>query len=188
MPTAVADNCVPGIRTCALPPNSLLQGIASSGAYVDCYTTRIDRSVSQAAFVEAFYTSAIFKLERLILGVAVSHPSTDTEARQLARGERNSFAAWSVEQRSPEQLLLRDFAGRTRSWLMVANLSTGPASLTQLYFGSAVVPLRNSGTERSRMGFAFSALLGFHKLYSRALLVAAKSRLARKMESHDLHA
>jgi hypothetical protein len=32
---------------------------------------------------------------------------------------------------------------------------------------------------RSRMGFAFTALLGFHKLYSRALLASARSRLSR---------
>ena len=188
MAIGVADNSVPSIKSCALPPDSLLQGIANSGAFVDCYTTTIDRSVSQAAFIEAFYTTAIFKLERLILRVALARPSTDTEARQLARGDRDSFAAWSVEQRSAEQLLLRDFAGRTRSWLMVSTPSTGQSSLTQLYFGSAVVPLRNPKTGRSRMSFAFSALLGFHKLYSPVLLLAAKSRLTRKMESDDVHA
>jgi hypothetical protein len=29
------------------------------------------------------------------------------------------------------------------------------------------------------MGFVFAALLGFHKLYSRALLRSARARLAR---------
>ena len=176
------------ITACALPPDSLLQGIANSGAYVDCYTTTINRSVSQAAFIEAFYTTAIFKLERLILRMAVARPSTDTEAGQLARGERDSFAAWTVEQRSDEQLLLRDFAGATRSWLMVSSLPTDQSSMTRLYFGSAVVPVRDPETGRSRMSFAFSALLGFHKLYARALLLAAKSRLIRKTQSRNVHA
>ena len=50
---------------------------------------------------------------------------------------------------------------------------------TRLYFGSAVVPVMNAATGKSEMGFVFKALLGFHKLYSRALLSAAAARLAR---------
>ena len=48
---------------------------------------------------------------------------------------------------------------------------------TRLYFGSAVVPKRASGSARPQMGFAFHALLGLHRLYSRLLLQAARSRL-----------
>ena len=50
---------------------------------------------------------------------------------------------------------------------------------TRLYFGSAVVPVRDRVSGQPRMGFVFQALLGFHKLYSRVLLGAARSRLAR---------
>ena len=67
----------------------------------------------------AFYTTWLFRLERWILRLAVARPSTDEEAHQLARGEREAFAAWSVEARAPDQLLMCDFTGRTRSWLMV---------------------------------------------------------------------
>jgi hypothetical protein len=48
---------------------------------------------------------------------------------------------------------------------------------TRLYFGSAVVPERNAKTGRVSFGFGFHALLGFHRLYSRALLRSAVSRL-----------
>jgi hypothetical protein len=51
---------------------------------------------------------------------------------------------------------------------------------TSLYFGSAVVPVRSPKTGRTRLGPVFSALLGFHKLYSRVLLRAARRRLYRK--------
>lgn len=162
---------MPAIDMSPLPAGALLQAYALRGAYTDCFSTELDRAVSHAQFVEAFYTTALFKLERWLLAVFVAQPSTDAQAAQLASGIRNGFAAWSVEQRSPDQLLLA--AGRTRSWLMVAPLP-GPAGVaTRLYFGSAIVPRRGS----TRMGWQFAALLGFHKLYSRLLLRAACHRL-----------
>ena len=129
--------------------------------------------MTQADYVEAFYTTWLFKLERLILTWLVDKPSTDEEARSLARGARDAFAAWSVEGRAGNQLLMCDFQSRTRSWLMV---EPGAAS-TRLYFGSGIVPRMVDGTKR--MGPGFRALLGFHKLYSRALLTAARTRLAK---------
>ena len=60
---------------------------------------------------------------------------------------------------------------------------TAPApddgAATRLYFGSAVVPIRDHATGESKMGFAFEALIGFHTLYSRVLLNAARARLER---------
>jgi hypothetical protein len=138
----------------------------------------IAATIPLAAFVEAFYTTGIFKLERLVLAHLASHPSTDLEARQLAQGTLAKFAAWSVEARSADQLLLADTTGRTRSWLMVAT-AQAVAPSTRLYFGSAVLPVRSPTSGRARLGFGFSALLGFHKLYSRALLSAARARLLR---------
>lgn len=170
---------MPTIHSCDLPAEALLNRYAKSGAYADCYVAEIAATVSHADFVEAFYTTAVFKLERLILRLLVSFPSTDAEARQLAQGRRDSFAAWSVEARATNQLLLSDFKGRTKSWLMVALQDTG-APGTRLYFGSAVVPVRGAGTGRTGPGFIFTALLGFHKLYSRILLRSAVLRLSRE--------
>ncbi len=51
---------------------------------------------------------------------------------------------------------------------------------TKLYFGSAVVPVLNKATGEQRMGFAYRALLGFHKHYSVALLSAAAARLVKE--------
>jgi hypothetical protein len=75
--------------------------------------------------------------------------------------------------------LLTDMTGRTRSWLMVAPTGNGDSGGTQLYFGSAVVPVADLATGARRMGFVFGALLGFHKLYSRALLWSARRKLTR---------
>jgi hypothetical protein len=162
------------IESCELPPSALLRKYVYEGAYTDCYVTRIAASVSLAEYVEAFYTTAPFKLERFILRWVVSKPSSDSDARRLALAEVDSFAAWRVEGRGADQLLLCDFRQSTRSWLMVAPAERN-ATGTRLYFGSAVVPVRTK-SGAAHMGFVFKALLGFHKLYSRVLLGAARSR------------
>jgi hypothetical protein len=175
---------VSSIRACALPESALLRKYLHGGAYADCYVTEVAQSVSQSEYVEAFYTTVVFKAERLLLKWLVSRPSTDRQARQLAAGSLGSFAAWRVEDRGPEQLLLADFTGRTRSWLMIAPADTGGAGpRTRLYFGSAVVPAVSARTGKATLGFPFRSLLGFHKLYSRVLLLAARSRLTRHNKS-----
>ena len=157
------------IEKCPLPDHALLQKYAQSGAYTDCYSVVLSSEVSHADYVTSFYTTWLFKLERFILRWAVSRPSTDEEARLLAAGRLDAFAAWYVEARADNQLLLCDFRDRTRSWLMVSE--------ARLYFGSAVIPASNPGLDKSSLGISYRVLLGFHRLYSRALLYAAKSRL-----------
>jgi hypothetical protein len=169
---------VKSINACSLPADALLAKYAHAGSYTDCFSTEVLGQVSQAEYVEAFYTGGIFKIERHLLRWFLSKPSTDSEATQLATGGLNTFSAWRVEGRTANQLLMRDLAGRTRSWLMVAPLSPASQSRTRLYFGSAVVPVTHESGQAS-MGFIFKALLGFHKLYSRVLLNSATSRLAR---------
>ncbi len=166
------------IVKCPLPPEALLQEYLRGGAYTDCYATDIARRVSHAQYVEAFYTTPIFRLERLLLTWLVSKPSTDDEARQLAAGAIDSFAAWQVEGRGTDQVLLCDYAGSTRSWLMTVPRNADAAH-TRLYFGSAVVPRRRTRAGPATLGIGFRALLGFHKLYSSVLLSAAKRRLHR---------
>jgi len=156
-----------------LPASALLRRYVYPGAYADCYMTQLPTAICLPEYVEAFYTTVVFKLERLILRWLAGKPSSDPEVRRLAHAEIDSFAAWSVEARAPDQLLLCDFQHRTRSWLMVAPVGSG----TCLYFGSAVTPVRGRSGEPT-LGFTFNALLGFHKLYSRVLLRAARSRLA----------
>jgi hypothetical protein len=158
-----------------LPDHALLQSYRKSGAYTDCYCTSVGHNVSQSDYVFAFYTTWLFKLERIILKL-VSRPSTDDDARRLADAEQDSFAAWTVEARNDNQLLMCDFRGRTRSWLMTES----EGDVTRLYFGSAVVPVATGDAGEPELGSGFNALLGFHKLYSRALLSAAMSRLARR--------
>lgn len=166
------------VEACDLPAGCLLGRYRANGAFTDCYCTVVPAPVSLDSFVEAFYTSALFRVERTLLGWFAARPSTDQQARALAAGESSSFSAWSVEDRSDQDLLLADFTGRTKSWLMVAPVGrSGGLGQTRLFFGSAVVPRQDNESEKPGMGFVFHALLGFHKQYSRMLLRAARARV-----------
>jgi hypothetical protein len=167
---------LPDVAEHPLPGHALLARYGGEQGYADCYVTAVPHRVTQAQYIEAFYTTRLFKLERVLLAVLARRPSTDAEAGELALGERDRFAAWTVEGRTADQLLLADAMGGTRSWLMA---EPGEGGSTRLYFGSAVVPRRRGGSDQPRMGFLFHALLGFHRLYSRALLRAARRRLGR---------
>jgi hypothetical protein len=66
----------------------------------DCFAVPVNRVVSLAEFVFAFYTSPVFRLERVILWLLAGAPSTNTEARGLADGSTVSFAVWRVGART----------------------------------------------------------------------------------------
>lgn len=160
-----------------LPADALLAALRAEGAYTDCYAIEVPGVVTLSEFVTAFYTTPLFKAERWILAVTMRRPSTDAEAASVARGERANFAAWSIGGRTNDQLLMRDFAGRTCSWFKVEPLGPTAGAGTRLLFGSAVIPQHDSRTGAPRMGAAFSLLLPFHRLYSVLLLAAARRRV-----------
>lgn len=162
------------IKRSAVPPKSMLEAYFNRGAYVDCFWTDTPAMVALREYVYAFYTTPLFRLERAILKVSVSKPSTDDQARQLADGARDTFAAWSVESRSENEILMCDFVGLTRSWLKVAAMSKDH---TRLFFGSAVVPVKDTRTGKSSIGFGYRALLGFHQIYSALLLYSARRQI-----------
>jgi hypothetical protein len=164
------------VRPSALPAHALLTRYATQGGYTDCFVVDVSGAVTHAQYIEAFYTSWLFKAERLILEWLVAKPSTDVEARELAKGNLDSFAAWSVEARAPDQYLARDFQGKTCSWLMIEPGFVNGVTTTRLYFGTGIVPRRVENGE-PRLTFGFSALLPFHKFYARALLRAAAARV-----------
>jgi hypothetical protein len=169
---------MPAVRPCPVPQDSLLHAYQRGTGFADCYVAGVAGAVSQAAFVEAFYTSGLFKVERTLLQHLASRPATDAEARLLAQGQARRFSAWQVEGQSDGELLLADLSGRTCSWLRASAIeSPTQTPRTRLYFGSAVVPRQHGGAAQPGMGWPFHALLGFHRLYSRLLLQAASWRV-----------
>jgi hypothetical protein len=146
------------------------------GRYGDCFSVRVDRAVSIADFVFAFYTSPVFRIERWMLRAFIGARSSDMGARALADGSATTFAAWYVADRSATQLLMCDRFERTRSWFRVVALDAGG---TLLQFGSAVAAGRDKRTGDAPQSRGFRVLLGFHVLYSQILLNAAKSSLKK---------
>jgi len=156
-----------------VPPDSLLDRLARArGAFADAYALELPRAVTLADFVEAFYTTRLFKVERALISL-LGKPSSDAMARAVARGEGPRIAVWTVEARTADELLMHEDSGATRSWFKVEPGSAG----TRLWFGSAVVPRRRGPGGEPRFSAVFHALLGFHRWYSRALLVAAARKL-----------
>lgn len=164
---------MPAVTPAALPPHALLTRYRQAGIFSDCYTTLLPLRLTHEQYVRAFYTTALFRLERRVLACCLGHPSSDAQAAALAAGSDENFAYWRVEARERGQLLLCDLSGRTRSWLMLEEEGQG----SRLYFGSAVVPRpgRHGGTPR--FGILFWLLSGFHRGYSRALLYSAGKAL-----------
>lgn len=147
--------------------------------YRDCFVTTVPRTVSLADYVDAFYNSWLFKLERWILAVLLRLPSRDDEPRRLVQGSCERFSAWVLTARTDEQLLMSDFQSATRSWFAVAPTSGGSCVVTQLYFGSGIAAVLDGTQGAPRMTLGFRLLGGFHVLYSRLLLAAARARLLR---------
>jgi hypothetical protein len=170
------------VEPCELPQEALLRRYSDSHdgvrSYADCFSIQLNQAVSLQQFVHAFYTTPLFRMERTILGM-IGRSSSDEQALSLSQGSADSFAAWSVEARSADQLLMCDFRERTRSWFMVADSERISKPGTQLFFGSAVVPSDRGRARKSNMGQGFKLLLGFHRWYSKALLESASAALKR---------
>lgn len=166
------------IHRCDLPPDAFLQRYAGNDGYADCFWVDVPGTIGLGRYVEAFYTTWLFKAERAILSLA-GHPSTDADAALVAEGDASRFAAWHVEARADDQLLMCDVTGRTLSWFKGASNSDGS---TTLYFGSAVIAVKTGKAGRKSMGPVFKILMPVHILYSRALLAATKRKIARSSQ------
>jgi hypothetical protein len=141
-------------------------------SYADCFAIIVDRDVNLSQFVFAFYTSALFRIERFMLRVVSGAPSHHSDARALADGRAVEFAVWYVGERTATQLLMCDRYERTRSWFRVEPM---PGGKTRLQFGSAVASTSIASAAAPAGGFR--ALLRFHILYSQLLLHAASVNL-----------
>ena len=154
-----------------LPSGALPEKYAGlPGHHTDCYETEVEGAVTLPQFVEAFYTGALFRVERMILKYTVKRPSTDADVHAIAHGQASRFAAWDIEARTDTQLLMNDLTGSTKSWFMVEPLDGGS---TRLRFGSVVTPNPDTG----QLPRLVKPLMRFHDLYSKLLLKGAVRRL-----------
>ncbi|EGF91750.1 hypothetical protein ABI_01800 [Asticcacaulis biprosthecium C19] len=166
---------MPVIIAQPLPEKSFLSAYRERKAYTDAYSLELPFEVTLAEYIEAFYTTWLFKLERVVLATLVARPSSERQAAELALGDGRRFAAWTVEARETDQILMCDFLCKTRSWLMCDG--------KRLWFGSAIVPKAVHSNGEAYLGIGFHLLIPLHRLYSKALLRAAARKLIRSHES-----
>ncbi len=166
------------VHEVAVPQGSFLETIGQQdGVYTDCFAVMTVGEANFADYIEAFYTTPIFRAERVLLRLFARAPSTDHQARALGEGTLDTFSVWHVQKRSENQLLMRE--GRTSSWFMLVPSYDAEVDGCVLMFGSVVFPNKDKKTGKLKIGFLFKALLGVHKFYSRMLLSAARRRLLR---------
>jgi hypothetical protein len=144
-----------------------------AGVYTDCFQTELPKGGTLESYINAFFNTWLFRIERMILNTAAKKPASDEDIARLAQGTSNTMSAWQVERRDADQILLEVPQTPIRTWLM----RSGEGEKTQLYFGSAILPDAVDRNGNAKMPFLFHALLGFHKLYARALLFSAKRAL-----------
>jgi len=158
------------IAACALPEEALLQRYAAqAGCYTDCFETALPQKVALPAYLEAFYGSWLFGLEKLVLRAHLRGRPINWDIAPVAAGSADAYAAWTVEGRGDGQILMCDLGGHTRSYLSVEDTAGGG---TRLLFGSAVVP--RAGQE---LPWLARAIVPLHRFYARSLLRAARARL-----------
>ena len=166
-----------------LPEDSILKRYGNGDSreldncYTDCFTLTLSHAVTFDDYVRAFYTTPIFKLERVLLKIFAGYSSTDNDAAQLAAGKTDVFSAWTVEERTSNQILMSDASGRTRSWLMIRYNDDESEKGVCLLFGSAVLPIVNRTNGERKLGVFLLILLKFHKIYSKILISSARRKL-----------
>ncbi len=144
------------VRAVAVPEGSLLAGFGGPDDYRDAFCREVPGTVSLEQLIERFYCSAVFRPERLVLGL-LGRGASNADARVLARGEADGIAVWQVVGRSDTEVLLESKDTGTASWLAVEPCAAG----TKLLFGSWVGNLNDSG---------WRFMLHPHRWYSRVLL------------------
>jgi hypothetical protein len=157
-------------QACPVPDSALMQRYVGQGAtYTDCYRVEVPQQVSLSEFVTAFYTTPLFRAERLILSLALRKRIHDGDINAMLSGRARTFAIWHVEEQSEDELLVCDAKDATRSWFWVMPLAQGGAAL---HFGSVV--LAQEGRPLPKIVQYTTPL---HLFYARSLLNAARRRL-----------
>ncbi|MEL7396055.1 MAG: hypothetical protein AAFN44_06750 [Pseudomonadota bacterium] len=158
------------------PDDSFLHALAcQTGAYADCFEATVACDIPQSdafqRFVFAFFDSPVFRVERAILRLAGKAPKDRSDPKALALGETDAFAAWRVERRADNEILLVVLNTPIRTWLSLQK----EGSVARLRFGSAILPQEGKDIPH----WAFRVTLPAHVVYSRLLLRAAVSGWAR---------
>lgn len=146
---------MPKVQAGKLPEEAISIDYAKNNAYTDCFYIDIPGKITFEEYIESFYTTSLFKAERIILWLLARKPSSDEDVRLFSKGKSKQFSVWTVESRLSNHILLRDFTNKTRSWLMIEHQCDHKIDNTRLYFGSVVVP--KYVLDAGQVSFGFSS-------------------------------
>lgn len=152
------------------------------GCYTDCFFVDVPGDISLSEYISAFFNNFPMRVERSMLTLLASKPSSIEDVQHLALGTNDKLAIWETEEREQNQLLMSVGNGPIRSWWMIAPPSNNEKH-TRLFFGSAFLPRSENSSGEPKKGIIFHALLGFHKFYSRLLLWMVKRNLQARVDS-----
>ena len=162
-----------------LPPQSLLARKRGPECYRDAFRASVAGEVSLGELVTAFFSSRAFLAERMALHL-IGRGADHADIAALAAGRTERFAAWQMEAREENELLMHDFLDQTCCWLAVSTRGPdgaldGPLPVpergrTFIWFGTGV---------REVGGPIMRNLQGAHRFYARQLLAGAARGLAR---------
>ena len=128
------------VKPSSVPESGLLNAYADiPGCYTDCFSAEISGTVQLPELIHSFFTTPVFRLERMILAVFASSPTTDLEVANLACGDGNTLALWKVETREKNQLIMAVGNGPLRTWLMVSP-DKAKKDTSRIFLGSALLP------------------------------------------------
>ncbi|KAA0175468.1 hypothetical protein FNF27_03168 [Cafeteria roenbergensis] len=141
----------------------------------DCFRLDVPGHVPIERFVHAFFTSWLFKLERLVLPVA----TTDSLAKDFAYSRVNEFAIWTAKERTDSELLAtwaEEHSPATgATWMRVVHGKDDDGKpKTCLEFGSAIAT-GDMPYQKAVMAVA----MPLHLAYSGLLLGAAAGNIDR---------
>lgn len=141
----------------------------------DCFRLDVPGHVPIERFAHAFFTSWLFKLERLVLPVA----TTDDLAKDFAYSRVNEFAIWTAKERTDSELLAvwaeQHSPASGATWMRVVHGKDDEGKpKTCLEFGSAIAP-GDMPYQKAVMAVA----VPLHLAYSGLLLGAAAGNIDR---------
>ncbi len=161
------------IRKTTLPAHAMLSRYADGTAsYTDCFAYDYAGPVDLENFLNAFFNSWVFRLERFILKAAARVTISDEDTANFAAARSDRMGLWTAQDRDESQVLTIVGQGPIHSWWMVEP----KGERTRLYFGSAIRPMTaKDGSQRMNPAAKYGGLP--HRIYARILLAVAARKL-----------
>lgn len=161
------------VKRIGVPEGSFLKAYEGrEGCETDCFQADVPGHPDIDRFVHIFFDTWVFRIERRLLALLGEDYATSEDVAALAGRSSDTLAAWTVQDRSADEIILAFKRPRGRTWLQATQLD-GSLGSTRLRFGSALLPNIDSEGQTASISWGLKIGLPLHRLYARLLLAAA---------------